>query len=227
MQKTYYEILNVTLDATEREIKIAYSNKIKIHSPEKDPKQFNELRKSYEELINVEKRSIYDYKIGLVNKKEKKYKIAEKCLLNSLKLVPRIDYSLLLDLIQIAYINENEILIRESKETLIRVIESENFNYINYKLVDIIIEEIESDRMIKALQITKLAIELIKIVGDKELESRYKSMEKTLKENIYTTVILSNEKYRKKGITSKQLYGEKDDKFQRRARKISRKNKKE
>ncbi len=227
MQKTYYEILNVNLDATEREIKIAYSNKVKIHPPEGDPKQFSEVRKSYEELINTEKRSLYDYEIGLVNKKEKKYKAAEICLLNSLKLVPRIDYLLLLDLIQIAHINENEILIKESKETLVRVIKEANFNYINYKLVDIIIEEIENDRTTKALQITKLAIELIDIVGYKELMNRYKEMEKTLKEDIYTKIIISNRKYRENSIKSKQLYGEKDDKFQRRVRKVSRKSKKE
>ncbi len=189
MKKTYYDTFNIGINATDMEIKLAYSNKVKEYPPEGDPKMFNEVQKSYELLKDREQRSIYDYELAIESKELGEYKEAEKYLLNSLRLVPRTDYKILLDLIYIANANGNRKLVEETKETIIRIIDKVNFNYINYRLVDMIIEEIKRNRIIKALDITVVSKEIIEGIGNKELLDRYCNMEVALKEEIYTYIL--------------------------------------
>ncbi len=49
---TDYEILGISSDATAEEIKRAYFAKVRQHSPDKDPKAFQEIRAAYERLVN-------------------------------------------------------------------------------------------------------------------------------------------------------------------------------
>lgn len=56
----YYELLGLTKDATNKDVKKAYFAKIKIHSPEKDPETFVQIRKAYETLIDDSLREKYD-----------------------------------------------------------------------------------------------------------------------------------------------------------------------
>ena len=198
MDKTYYETLNIGINATDMEIKLAYSNKVKEYPPEGNPKEFNEVQKSYDLLKDKKQRSIYDYELAIENKQLEKYKEAEKYLLNSLRLVPRIDYAVLLDLIYIANITGNKKLVDETKETLIRTVDKINFNHINHRLVDMIIEEIQKDRIVRALEITVFSKEIIEVVGDRELLDKYLEMEAALKIDIYKYIIECNEKYKNK-----------------------------
>lgn len=58
----YYDILNISKDATEKEIKDAYRNLSKTHHPDKggDPEEFHLIKKAYETLIDKNKRAQYD-----------------------------------------------------------------------------------------------------------------------------------------------------------------------
>lgn len=55
MQK-YYEILGVSPEASQNEIKKAYFKRIRQYSPEKDPEKFRELREAYEALKDQEEK---------------------------------------------------------------------------------------------------------------------------------------------------------------------------
>ena len=46
----YYQILGITEEASQEEIKRAYFRLVRKHSPEKDPEGFRKIREAYEEL---------------------------------------------------------------------------------------------------------------------------------------------------------------------------------
>ena len=65
MSKNYYEILEVSKDASKDEIKSAFRKKARIYHPDvnKEPdaeEKFKELGKAYETLMDDDKRSLYD-----------------------------------------------------------------------------------------------------------------------------------------------------------------------
>jgi len=60
--KNYYDILEITKDASAGEIKRAYFKQVKQCSPEKDPEGFKILRTAYETLKDDTKRKAYDQK---------------------------------------------------------------------------------------------------------------------------------------------------------------------
>ena len=51
---TDYEILGIDANADEKTIKKAYFRLIRVHSPEKDPEKFQQIRAAYERLSNPE-----------------------------------------------------------------------------------------------------------------------------------------------------------------------------
>ena len=55
-----YHVLGVRQDATEAEIKKAYFQLIRQHSPEHDPEQFKRIRQAYEQVRSAEVRSKTD-----------------------------------------------------------------------------------------------------------------------------------------------------------------------
>lgn len=65
-EKSYYEILEVEKDASEKEIKLAYHRLAKKYHPDLnkgDPKakdKFIEIKKAYDTLIDPKKRKLYD-----------------------------------------------------------------------------------------------------------------------------------------------------------------------
>jgi len=59
--ENYYEILQVSRNATEEEIKKAYARLLRKHNPEKDQENFKKIREAYETLSNAEKRKSYDF----------------------------------------------------------------------------------------------------------------------------------------------------------------------
>ena len=56
----YYDILEVDKSASQKQIKLAYINKVKIYTNEKHPEEFKMIRKAYNTLSNDESRSNYD-----------------------------------------------------------------------------------------------------------------------------------------------------------------------
>ena len=52
---TDYEVLGIDTNADEKEIKKAYFRLIRVHSPEKDPEKFQQIRAAYERLSNPQK----------------------------------------------------------------------------------------------------------------------------------------------------------------------------
>ncbi len=55
-----YQVLGVDQGATEAEIKKAYFQLIRQHSPERDPEQFKRIRQAYEQVRSAEARSKAD-----------------------------------------------------------------------------------------------------------------------------------------------------------------------
>lgn len=55
-----YHVLGVEPNATEAEIKKAYFQLIRKHTPERDPERFKRIREAYEQLRSVEVRSKTD-----------------------------------------------------------------------------------------------------------------------------------------------------------------------
>jgi len=56
----YYELLNISRDANDSEIKRAYFSAVKLHSPDSDPEGFKARRIAYETLSSPKKRAEYD-----------------------------------------------------------------------------------------------------------------------------------------------------------------------
>lgn len=63
----YYQLLNVTTDASPEEIKKAYRNQAKVHHPDGggDDNNFKQISEAYQTLSDPEKRKLYDIKIGV------------------------------------------------------------------------------------------------------------------------------------------------------------------
>lgn len=69
MIKNYYEVLDVSQNATEEDIKKAYRELAKKHHPDKNPEdktgseeKFKAIQEAYETLSNAQKRAVYDHK---------------------------------------------------------------------------------------------------------------------------------------------------------------------
>ncbi len=62
MSKTPYQILGVSVNATDKEIKDAMRTLAKKHHPDKggDPQQFSRIQKAYELIIDPQRRAKYD-----------------------------------------------------------------------------------------------------------------------------------------------------------------------
>ncbi len=60
MRLELYEILQIDRNATVREIKRAYVQRIRQYSPEKHPEEFNRIRRAYETLSDPKNRQEYD-----------------------------------------------------------------------------------------------------------------------------------------------------------------------
>lgn len=58
--KNYYELFNVSEDASEMEIKKAFARLVRQYSNETHPEEFMHIRKAYEVLTNPSKRAEYD-----------------------------------------------------------------------------------------------------------------------------------------------------------------------
>lgn len=59
----YYEILEITQAATDREVKIAYRRMAKLHHPDVNPRgeaKFKQIQEAYDTLSDRGKRSMYD-----------------------------------------------------------------------------------------------------------------------------------------------------------------------
>lgn len=54
---TAFDILGVSIDATDDEIKKAYLQKVKIYGPEQAPNEFKQIRSAFD-LINTEKKRV-------------------------------------------------------------------------------------------------------------------------------------------------------------------------
>lgn len=78
IQKTYYEILGISVTATQEEIKSAFRKLVKKYHPDANPnqdttKEMQEITEAYEILSNLEKRKKYDNELkrkGIYYKKE-------------------------------------------------------------------------------------------------------------------------------------------------------------
>ena len=62
---TDYEILGVNADADQKEIKKAYFRLIRVHSPEKDPEKFQQIRAAYDRLTNPQPETQEDFQFPL------------------------------------------------------------------------------------------------------------------------------------------------------------------
>ena len=62
---TDYEILGVNANAEQKEIKKAYFRLIRVHSPEKDPEKFQQIRAAYDRLTNSQTESQECFKFPL------------------------------------------------------------------------------------------------------------------------------------------------------------------
>lgn len=76
--KNYYDILDVSKDASKRDIKRAYFSLIRKHPPEKDEEKFMEIRNAYDTLSDERKRKIYDEKIGMSSSAKKLLEYAKE-----------------------------------------------------------------------------------------------------------------------------------------------------
>lgn len=56
----FYAVLGVEPDASPDELRRAYYRKVKVHTPEKDPKMFQVVRQAYETLSDPRRRAEYD-----------------------------------------------------------------------------------------------------------------------------------------------------------------------
>lgn len=52
----YYILLGVTPEASDEEIRASYLEKVKRHTPEKDPVRFQEITAAYEAIKTIQKR---------------------------------------------------------------------------------------------------------------------------------------------------------------------------
>lgn len=64
---TDYEILGIDANADEKTIKKAYFRMIRVHSPEKDPEKFQQIRAAYERLSNPEEQQRTEIEFPLPN----------------------------------------------------------------------------------------------------------------------------------------------------------------
>lgn len=60
MANDLYSILELTPEATEKEIKAAYFKLVKKYPPDKNPEKFQEIRRAYETLRDPKARANYD-----------------------------------------------------------------------------------------------------------------------------------------------------------------------
>jgi len=61
--ENFYDVLQINFDASESEIKRAYSKLVRKYTPENSPHEFDNLRIAYEVLGNAKSRSEYDAKL--------------------------------------------------------------------------------------------------------------------------------------------------------------------
>jgi len=61
LNKTSYEILNISEKASFEEIRKAYLKQVRLSPPEKDPEGFKRIRKAYETLKDYESRKKLDF----------------------------------------------------------------------------------------------------------------------------------------------------------------------
>ena len=64
---TDYEILGIDANADEKTIKKAYFRLIRVHSPEKDPEKFQQIRAAYERLSNPKEQERMELDFPLPN----------------------------------------------------------------------------------------------------------------------------------------------------------------
>jgi curved DNA-binding protein CbpA len=60
VKKSHYEVLGISENATDAEIKKAYFNLVRNYQPDRSPEKFKEIRAAYETLLDGEKRAEYD-----------------------------------------------------------------------------------------------------------------------------------------------------------------------
>ena len=54
MNEDAYKVLGVSRDASQEEIKRAYFRMVRQHTPDSDPEMFQEIRRAYEALKDME-----------------------------------------------------------------------------------------------------------------------------------------------------------------------------
>ena len=62
-EKTPYELLDIPLHSSSREIRKAYLKKLRAFPPEKDPEAFKEIKYAYDLLKDAEKRKTLDFSL--------------------------------------------------------------------------------------------------------------------------------------------------------------------
>ena len=115
---SYYDILGVSENATDSEIKRAYALKVREYPPEKDPANFQKIRQAYETLIDPRTRQQYtetlrfnNYINELSEKADqamdnKDYQSASMYFNQALQMAPSLDY--LRNMLGICYLNMNQ-----------------------------------------------------------------------------------------------------------------------
>ena len=115
---SYYDILGVSENATDSEIKRAYALKVREYPPEKDPANFQKIRQAYETLIDPRTRQQYTETLRFNNyinelsekasqaMDNKDYQSASMYFNQALQMAPSLDY--LRNMLGICYLNMNQ-----------------------------------------------------------------------------------------------------------------------
>lgn len=123
---------------------------------------------------------MYDYDLGVKYRKLGLYNQAVEYLYNSIKISNDKNYYTYLELLEVAILAKNKLVIDEVEGELISLVNINNFNYINNELVSLIIDLIFREDLFNAYSITAVGYRLACKINDDKLICRYSKMREQL-----------------------------------------------
>lgn len=125
-------------------------------------------------------KQMYDYDLGVKYRNLGLYNQAVEYLYNSIKISNDKNYYTYLELLEVAILAKNKLVIDEVEGELISLVNINNFNYINNELVSLIIDLIFREDLFNAYSITAVGYRLACKINDDKLIYRYSKMREQL-----------------------------------------------